>query len=37
MFTDPLGNIELRRHCTLLRRTLPRELEALFLAEIGVA
>jgi hypothetical protein len=34
MFADPLRNIELRRHCTLLQRTLPGEVEALFLAEI---
>jgi len=36
MFADPLRDMELRRHCTLLQRTLPGELEALFLAEIGL-
>src|SRR6266446_4785636 len=36
MFADPLRNIELRRHCTLLQRTLPGELKALFLAQVGL-
>jgi len=36
MFADPLRNIELRCHCTPSQRTLPGELEALFLAEIGL-
>jgi hypothetical protein len=34
MVADPLRNIELRHHGTLLQRTLPGELKALFLAEI---
>jgi hypothetical protein len=36
MFTDPLRNIELRRHCTPLQRTLPGELEVLLLAQVGL-
>jgi hypothetical protein len=36
MFTNPLRNIGLRRHCTLSRRALPGELEALFLAQAGL-
>jgi hypothetical protein len=34
MFADPLRNIELRCHRTLLQRTPPSELEVLFLAKI---
>jgi hypothetical protein len=36
MFADPLRDMELRCHRTLQQRTLPGELEALFLAEIGL-
>jgi hypothetical protein len=37
MFADPLRDIELRRHRTLLQRTLPGDLEVLFLAQVGLA
>src|SRR5262249_46081434 len=37
MFADPLCNIELRRHCTPLQRTLPCNLEVLFLAKIRLS
>jgi hypothetical protein len=36
MFADPLRNIELRRYCALLQRTLPGELEVLLLAQVGL-
>jgi hypothetical protein len=36
VFSGPLSDINLRRHRALLQRSLPNELDVLFLAQVGL-